>query len=877
MWVYRGARRKSKTVCMESTSSIPKQLGDFEILGELGRGGMGVVYEARQKSLNRRVALKVLSSSLGLTAKAVKRFRREAEAAAKLHHTNVVPIYATGEENGVHFYAMELIEGPSLDHVIRHMRDGDDSNAAADDGDSTTDQASQDMPDWVGETIAYEAPRTKSTSSSAVDSANKLSGSGVAPGTKYFDTVATMVAEVADALQHAHDQDVIHRDIKPSNLLLAPDGRLSVTDFGLARVLEQPGMTMSGEFVGTPRYMSPEQISAGRAPLDHRTDIYSLGAALYELLTLQPPFSGKTRDEVIGQILHKEPKPPRRLNKRISTDLETICLKALERDPDRRYQTAGQMAEDLRAYVNRFAISAKRVGIVGRTKKWVLRHPSIAVLMALLLVMSSVAGLFALQAVNARQELIARLRDDALIAILSGDRDNAVDRIREASSAGLDEGWSILLTGLLKLHHEEPAREDLKLASYKLPNSTAAYAALVRAYYDEGMEVEYFRRIERLKEKEATRVEDKLLKGWALIHASAKDATDVLDSAFRENERSPIIRLHRADAYIRRAMEVRDADTMRSRAKEAIADAKYAMFLLPDHPSPKEKLLRACLLAAHACEELGDATQQKEWNQEAARLFNELDRHSSHPGARRARVEYANVTEDPKAEEIVFHDMETAYENNGRSHPFSAQYCSQMRFRRREYHEAVIAIKMAESSDRELSRFVHDLVEMTQADSVTANVELRRRFLNSLDDRLERTGKVFLGWDWIILRLLGAPRDHPAAKRITDEFAIGYESIPYWKSYSVFPHYMRTGDSTKLLRVAGGRRTSLLYAHLFLGVDALADGRRTDAIGHFEKAVGMGAHEMDGYGWAKAFLVHLNASEGEKVWLPWLTKRDEDK
>src|SRR5207248_5495545 len=152
----------------------------------------------------------------------------------------------------------------------------------------------------------------------------------------YFDTVARLVSQVADALDHAHKQGVIHRDVKPSNLLLSPEGRLSVNDFGLARVLEQPGVTLTGEFVGTPAYMSPEQITAGRTPLDHRTDVYSLGATLYELLTLRPPFAGERRDQVLAQIMHKEPAPPRRLNPKVPVDLETICLKCLEKDPDLR-------------------------------------------------------------------------------------------------------------------------------------------------------------------------------------------------------------------------------------------------------------------------------------------------------------------------------------------------------------------------------------------------------------------------------------------------------------------------------------------------------------------------------------------------------------
>jgi serine/threonine protein kinase len=250
-----------------------QRLGDFEIVRELGRGGMGVVYEARQVSLNRKVALKVLSGGLGLTAKAVQRFRREAEAAAKLHDTNIVPVYAIGEEGGTHFFAMELIAGPSLDLVLRQMRQPD-GNAAL-----------SAMPDATG---PYIPTGGGSDASSGLHSSSLDSGSG------YWDTLARMVVEVADALEYAHSEGVIHRDIRPSDLLLAPSGRLSLNDFGLARMLEQPGMTISGEFVGTPRYMSPEQIAVGRIPLDHRTDIYSLGATLYELLTLEAPHQGKS-------------------------------------------------------------------------------------------------------------------------------------------------------------------------------------------------------------------------------------------------------------------------------------------------------------------------------------------------------------------------------------------------------------------------------------------------------------------------------------------------------------------------------------------------------------------------------------------------------
>src|SRR5262249_46342517 len=303
-----------------------RALGDFEIVREVGGGGMGVVYEAVQRSLNRRVALKVLSAALGLTPRAVERFRREAEAAARLHHTNIVPVYATGEQDGVHFYAMELIDGPSLDRVLdglRQARLGPPRPVPP--GRPTVPAAAP--PPHAGEVLAtlpYAQPVPSPLPAPA--------GSALPAGADYFDAAARMIADVADALEHAHRQGVLHRDVKPSNLLLSADGRLSVNDFGLARLLEQPGVTVTGEFIGTPAYMSPEQVAAGAA-IDHRSDVYSLGATLYELLTLRPPFAGDRIEQVLARVAQEEPAAPRRLNPAVPRDLETICLKALEKDP----------------------------------------------------------------------------------------------------------------------------------------------------------------------------------------------------------------------------------------------------------------------------------------------------------------------------------------------------------------------------------------------------------------------------------------------------------------------------------------------------------------------------------------------------------------
>ena len=269
-----------------------------------------------------------------------------------------------------------------------------------------------------------------------------------------------MISGVADALAHAHDQGVIHRDIKPSNLLLSHDGRLSVNDFGLARMLEQPGMTISGELMGSPMYMSPEQIAVGRIPLDHRTDIYSLGASLYELLTLQTPFDGQQRDQVLSQIIHKEPSSPRSINKQIPRDLETICQRAMEKDPDRRYQTADQMAADLRCFVNRHAISARRIGLMERSVRWARKNKALAAMACLTLVVGIGATMSVLiqhkQAIQHRDETMKAAQLDALEAVLGGDHAAANDHIRQAMASGAEEHWKLMLLGQMNLFHGKP-------------------------------------------------------------------------------------------------------------------------------------------------------------------------------------------------------------------------------------------------------------------------------------------------------------------------------------------------------------------------------------------------------------------------------------
>jgi serine/threonine protein kinase/tetratricopeptide (TPR) repeat protein len=350
-------------------------LGDYELRRELGRGGMGTVYEAWQVSLQRLVALKVLSSHVAATPKAVARFRREAQAAAKLHHTHIVPIFAQGEANGTYFYAMEYVEGESLHAKIADLRNRyRPDSLAGDQAETVAIERADDSGSCRTQTAAVTMRADESAVRSSAADTTVAAGATAFGTPELFNDIARHSADVADALDYAHAQGVVHRDIKPHNLLFGRDGRLRISDFGLARLAEQTGVTVTGEMIGSPLYMSPEQITGDPNLVDQRTDIYSLGATMYEWLTLSPPYPGETRERVISRILSSEPRCLRAENPLVPVDLETICLKAIERDRSRRYQTAGELCDDLRRFVLSRPIVAKRAGPITRLTRFMSRH-----------------------------------------------------------------------------------------------------------------------------------------------------------------------------------------------------------------------------------------------------------------------------------------------------------------------------------------------------------------------------------------------------------------------------------------------------------------------------------------------------------------------
>jgi serine/threonine protein kinase len=373
----------------DGQKQAPGALGDYTLRRQIGRGGMGVVYEAWENSMQRRVALKVLPSGIAADARATARFIREAQAAGRLAHESIVRVHAMGVYENTPYYSMEYVEGDTLARIVAKVKEAEPG--------AETPFGPKDQGD-------------------------------------YFARLARSFADVADGLQHAHSRGVIHRDIKPSNLILdaeadrgdgGPPGgrarakdRLRILDFGLARLQGQESLTISGDFVGTPLYMSPEQARRKKVSVDHRTDVYSLGATMYEVLTGRPPFQGKDHQETLSQIVEKDPVDPSRLNPRLPKALETIVLKCLRKDPADRYGTAEALAQDLRRFVRRDPIEAKAQTRWERISRRLRRHRISLLAAGAFLVLLAFVGWFAYRGQQADREARLASYRPALLEVL---------------------------------------------------------------------------------------------------------------------------------------------------------------------------------------------------------------------------------------------------------------------------------------------------------------------------------------------------------------------------------------------------------------------------------------------------------------------------
>lgn len=366
-----------------------RSFGDYDLLAEVARGGMGVIYKARQRSLTRIVALKVLSSGEFASPEYVQRFRAEATAAARLQHPNIVAIHEVGEHDGVRYFTMDFVEGPNLGQLM------------------------------AGRTLPPER-------------------------------AAAYLKTIAEAIQHAHQQGILHRDLKPSNVLIDPFGEPRVTDFGLAKeITGNSDLTMTGQVLGTPGYLPPEQADATLGPLTPAADVYSLGAILYYMLTARAPFVAGSMQEMLRQVLADDPVAPRLLNPEVPRELETICLKCLDRDPARRYQSAAQLAEDLRRFLAHEPIVAQPVSSVGRFTRWCRRRPALAAawLLAVTLAVGSTVAAF----------WIAQARTEA---------ETSLTKVRAAEATGRERLRAAMLAEARAVRHTTvPGRRTQTLAA----------------------------------------------------------------------------------------------------------------------------------------------------------------------------------------------------------------------------------------------------------------------------------------------------------------------------------------------------------------------------------------------------------------------------
>jgi WD40 repeat protein/serine/threonine protein kinase len=496
----KAAGAEGRTAVPEAVPSM-RQLGDYQILREIGRGGMGVVYEAQQLSLGRHVAIKVLPSHALLDPRHLGRFQREARSAAKLHHTNIVPVFGVGEQDGLHYYVMQFIPGLGLDLVLEELRrlrqpqekpvptmgiaPGRPTNVHRDIsalGVARGLLTGEFLPG--GECQPPESPlppganvpRAPETSATICLPGQKETSALSESGRQYWQSVARVGMQVADALAYAAGQGVLHRDIKPSNLLLDDTGNVWVTDFGLAKAdTDGDNLTHTGDVIGTLRYMAPERFN-GQG--DVRSDIYSLGLTLYEMLALRPAFGESDRNKLVKQVMHDEPVRPRKVNPAVPRDLETVVLKAIARDPAHRYQTPAAMTDDLKRFVEDRPVKARRVSEAERLWRWCRRNPAVAVLAAVvfltLLAGTGISSFFAIQA-ETREGQAIRERNKATASAEREriERDRADEQTRAArrhlyyahmnlAQHYWEDAQLGLVVDLLKQHEPQAGEKDLR-------------------------------------------------------------------------------------------------------------------------------------------------------------------------------------------------------------------------------------------------------------------------------------------------------------------------------------------------------------------------------------------------------------------------------
>jgi tetratricopeptide (TPR) repeat protein len=792
---------------------IGRRIGPYRIEQRLGSGGMGSVYRAlREDAYRQQVAVKVIRPGLD-SDDLLHRFRTERQVLAELQHPHIARLLDGGStDDGRPYFVMEYIDGEPLDRYCdRHQ----------------------------------------------LSSRERL----------------RLLQAVCAAVQHAHERGVVHRDLKPGNVLVTADGTAKVTDFGLAKRLAsdaaEASPTQTGTVLGTPSYMAPEQAGGKRAEVGAAADVYALGAILYELLTGRPPFRAETPLDTLLQVLHDEPVPPSRLHPKLPRDLETICLKCLQKHPTQRYASVTALAEDVRRFLEGEPIRARPVGAVERLWRWCRRRPGLTAAAACALLALAVAGLLARQAYLGDRERRSqqdtyeeRIRNEkrqyaeerALLAAMSGDADGAAKAIGEAETLGASAGQMHLLRGQVALQQGdlEPARDHLEQAVAAMPDSVAARAMLALAYFHSGKPARFDQVCVEIDQMTPRTSEDFLFKAQVeSIIGRHERALQTVDEAIHRHD-SIIARSVRLEVRALYALYTDDLNV----AEQALKDAEVAKAMLPGNPVVLARSVQAQLVAAGVFAAKGKSERSQAALEQAGRDAQALEPFATVPQAAVARFSYFDYVDDKEA----------AYA--------ASQLCTEFRhavmlYRRGQYEKAL------EIADRTVAHG-HGLARVERAFILAALDNGPQRalavFQEACAQEESRFGQLAAP---LILLLLGRPADAvEGSKKIRRDSA----NVPPWFQgwYNRHLDYQcGTITSDELLQAAGTCRPKLCEAHFVIGLRHLAEGDRKGARAHLQKCINTRVNMYWDYMWARAFLKRL---EQDPTWPPWipLTTRVEE-
>jgi len=785
------------------------QLGDFFIEQQIGAGGMGVVYRARQISLNRPVAIKVLTPHLRSSESARTRFQREVEASARLRHQNIVAVYTTGEDDGTAYYAMELIEGSTLNHSLEELRHRPPRDLAS----ALSINARKNRLDESTHAKAGDRTESPDGETASVDLSSVVKADG------YFATAAKLMAHVADGVAYAHSMGVIHRDIKPSNLLLSRDGEIHISDFGLARLAEEPDLTRTGDLLGTPYYMAPEQISEALGTIDERTDIYALGATLYEMLTLRRPFLGDNREQVISKILHGTVPALRSINRLVPRDLETICIKAMEKDPSRRYGSAAGLAEDLRRFIDGRPILARRTGIVGNGIRWARRHRAWSAAMVAICTSLILAVFFAYrsQVAEARwtDAEFGRVFETAQLAAIEGDLNRAGAAIGEAEKLGAPAAQLALLRGQLALQagRHQDACDELELAVEKMPDSLAAHALLIKAYHANQQRDKSNVLASRLASLKPSTLQDYLLLGDAQKQTDIDKARAILDNAVQRHKNSVVARLARGSMLIDFATEsARPAD-----AELALDDLRIANELIEPNAVSLSRTLEAQLVSATACAAAGNLAGREQHLVQAAAAAEALKGFPNQFFSHQWRAIYFDYVGDDAR----------ALESWQAMQDHSITFLVLTLYRTGKFQEAL------QLCDERKARFkTARITDFLRSFVLTATCEQPQKFLAAFEPQGKETMDAANAQRFTFPTYCLAG-DLVRARQISRELRQSSRSTDGELWGKIVAYNCGDLDDETLLTALQQSRPFLCDAHFFIGLTHLAEGDRDGARRHF--------------------------------------------